>query len=103
MSPDNVVPLLVLDSNQCHMMTLVVETTQQLGLEVKHIPVDVGIKKALKMLVFKDLEDWMLDSSINVSVVKPPTKQLIDGWVIKAFYTISVDTVQHSWRHKVYS
>ena len=75
---ENVVPLPVLDSYQCDMMTSVVETIQQLGVEVEHIPggctslcqpVDVGINKAMKMLVHNDWEDWMLDSGINVLVV----------------------------------
>ena len=45
----------------------------------------------------------MLESGINISVAKPPTQQLIVEWVIKEFDSISVDTVQHSWRHGVYS
>jgi hypothetical protein len=39
MAPDKVVPLLVLDSYQCHMMALVVQMIQELGVEVKNIPV----------------------------------------------------------------
>jgi hypothetical protein len=35
---DDVVPLLVLNSYQCHMMALVVQMIQELGVEVKHIP-----------------------------------------------------------------
>ena len=55
---------------------------QQFGGEVEHIsggctslyqPVDAGINKALKTLVCKDWEDWMLVSGIKVSVVNPPT------------------------------
>jgi hypothetical protein len=38
MAPDNIVPLLVLDSYQCHMMASVVQRIQELGVEVKHIP-----------------------------------------------------------------
>ena len=111
-APENVAPLLVLDPFRWHMMTLVVKNIQQLGVEVEQIPdgctslsqlVDIGITKASKMLVCKDWEDWMLDSGINVSVVESPTRQLIVEWVIKAFDTIPMDTVQHSWRHGVYS
>ena len=100
MAPKNVVPLLVLDSYQCHTMTSAIEAIQKLHVEVEHIPdgctsfcqpVDIGINKALKMLVYKHWEDWILDSGINESVVKPPIQQLIVGWVCKAFDTISVD------------
>ena len=81
MAPENVVPLLVLDSYQCHKTTSVVEAIQQLDVEVEHIPggcllfasLFIEINKALKMLVHKDWEDWMLDSGINVLVVKHPT------------------------------
>ncbi len=38
MALDDVIPLLILDSYQCHMMILVVQTIQELGVEVKHIP-----------------------------------------------------------------
>ena len=77
-----VVQLLLLNSYWFHMMTSVVESNQQLGVEVEHIPggcislcqpVHVGINKALKTFVCKDWEDWMLESGNNVSVVKPPT------------------------------
>ena len=64
------------------MVTSAVEAIQQLGVEVEQIPggctslcqsVDVGINKALKMIVCINWEDWTLDSGINISVVKPPT------------------------------
>jgi hypothetical protein len=37
-APDDVIPLLILDSYQCHMMGLVVQKIQELGVEVTHIP-----------------------------------------------------------------
>ncbi len=37
-APDGVVPVLVLDSYRCHMMTSVVQKIQELGEEVMHIP-----------------------------------------------------------------
>ena len=78
MAPESDVLLLVLDSYRRHMMMLLVEAIQQLGVEVEHIlggctsfcqPMDVRINKAFKALVHKDWEDWMVDSDINVSVV----------------------------------
>ena len=54
---DDVVPLLVLNSYQCHMMASVVKMIQELGVEVKHIPggcsplcqpVNVGFNKPFK-------------------------------------------------------
>ena len=37
-APENVIPLLVFDCYQCHMMLSVVSSIQQLGIEVEHIP-----------------------------------------------------------------
>jgi hypothetical protein len=37
-APEDIIPLLILDSYQCHMMASVVYKTQDLDVEVKHIP-----------------------------------------------------------------
>jgi hypothetical protein len=56
-APDGVRPIFFLDSYRCHMMALIVQRFQELGVEVQHIPggctgvcqlVDVGIGKPLK-------------------------------------------------------
>ena len=61
-APDNVVPLLFLDSYHCHMMNLVVNAIQDLGVEVKHVPgactslcqpADIGINKPFKAFLHK--------------------------------------------------
>ncbi len=61
-APDDIVPLLILDSYQCHMMASVVYKIQELGVKVKHIPggctslcqrVDVGFNKPFKSRVRK--------------------------------------------------
>ena len=41
-APENMVPLLFLDSYSCHMMNLVVNVIQDLGVEVEHIPLGGG-------------------------------------------------------------
>ncbi len=57
MAPEDIIPLLILDSYQCHMMASVVYKIQELGVEVKHIPggctslcqpVDIGFNKPFK-------------------------------------------------------
>jgi hypothetical protein len=56
-APYHVIPILILDMYRCHMMALVVQMIQELGVEVKHIPggctslcqpVDVGFNKPFK-------------------------------------------------------
>ncbi len=51
-TPEDIIPILILDSYRCHMMASVVQKIQELGVDVKHIPggctslcqpIDVGI------------------------------------------------------------
>ena len=35
---EHVIPIVILNMYQCHMMALVVKMIQELGVEVKHIP-----------------------------------------------------------------
>ena len=37
-APEDVVPILFLDSYHCHMMNSVVNAIQELGVQVEHIP-----------------------------------------------------------------
>jgi len=37
-TPEDIIPILILDSYRCHMMASVVQKIQELGVEVKHIP-----------------------------------------------------------------
>jgi hypothetical protein len=59
-APDDIAPLLVLDSYQCHMMVSAMHRIQELGVKVKHIlgrctslcqPINVSFNKLFK--------DWM--------------------------------------------
>ena len=72
-APDDVVPILFLDSYHCHMMNSVVNAIQDLGVEVEHIPggctslcqlVDIGINKPFKAFLCKGWEKWMIDEGI---------------------------------------
>jgi hypothetical protein len=81
-APDDVVPLLVLDSYQCHMTALVVQMIQELGVEVKHIPggctslcqpVDIGFNTPFKDCMRKQWTSWMMSKSI----VHGTTSQLV--------------------------
>ena len=81
-APENVIPLLVLDSYPCHMMALIIVSIQQLFIKVEHIPgghisicqhVDIGIIRSMKAKISIDLNDWMLGSGISVFTTRPPT------------------------------
>ena len=56
-APEDLVPILFLDSYRCHIMASVVNEIQTLGMEVEHIaggctylcqPVDIGMNKPYK-------------------------------------------------------
>ncbi len=61
-APEDIIPLLILDSYQCHMMASVVYKIQELGVKVKHIPgrctslcqpFDVGFHKPFESRIQK--------------------------------------------------
>ena len=65
-APVGIVPVLYLDSYQCHLRDSVVSKVQVLGLEVKHIPggctglgqpLDVGYNKPLKNKIRQKWEE----------------------------------------------
>ena len=85
-APQNVVPVLFLDSYHCHMMNSAVNVIQDLGVEVEHIPgsctslcqpVDIGINKPFKAFLRKASEKWMIDEEIRYGMTSPPTRELM--------------------------
>ena len=85
-APQNMVPLLFLDSYHCHMMNSVVNVIQDLGVEVEHIPggctslcqpVDIHINKPFKAFLHKAWEKWMIDKGLRCGMTSPPTSELI--------------------------
>ena len=72
-APENLIPVLFLDSYHCHMMNSVVNVIQDL-VEGEHIlggctslcqPVDIGINKPFKAFLHKAWEKWMIDEGIR--------------------------------------
>jgi hypothetical protein len=82
--PGNV-PLLIQDMYRVHMMGMVVNQVQSLGIEAIHIPpgctylcqpVDIGIIKMIKSGMQGKWEDWMLegDGIVNGTAEEPSWK-----------------------------
>jgi hypothetical protein len=64
-APNNLVPLLVLNSYQCHMIVSVVQRINQLSVKVKHIP--RGCTSLCQPINFgfnKPFNDWIHKSWI---------------------------------------
>jgi hypothetical protein len=92
-APEEIIPLLILDSYQCHMMASVIHKIQELGVEVKHIPggctslcqpVDDGFNKPFKSRVQKMWIKWLIDEEINQSTTSLLTRRNIAIWVDEA-------------------
>jgi transposase len=112
LAPFGVVPILFLDSYRCHMMQSVVGAIEKLGVEVEHIPggctylcqpVDVGYNKPLKGNIRRQWIQWMIEEGVVHGTTRPPTRELIAGWVEAATDGISAQIIRNSWRHGVYS
>ncbi len=93
MAPEDIIPLLILDSYRCHMMASVVSKIQELGVEVMHIPggctslcqpVDVGFNKPFKSLVRKMWINWMIAEVFQEGTTSLPTRRNVAVWVDKA-------------------
>ena len=93
-APDHVIPLVILDSYRCHMMSSVVHAIQEMGVEVTHIPggctslcqpVDVGFNKPFKSHIRQDWESWMLFEGLVHGTTSAPTREEVAGWIAKAF------------------
>ena len=65
-APDDMVPILFLESYCCHMMNSVVNAIQDLGVEVTSLCqlVDIGINKPFKAFLHKAWEKWMINEGI---------------------------------------
>jgi hypothetical protein len=82
-APDDIIPLLILNSYQCRMMGSVVQKIQELGVEVKHIPggctslyqpVDIGFNKPFKDCLWKLWISWMISEGIIHGTTSTPTR-----------------------------
>jgi hypothetical protein len=113
MAPDDAVPLLILDSYQCHMMALVVQIIQELGVEVKHIPggctslcqpVDVGFNKPFKDRVRQTWQSWMIAEGIVHGTTSLPTRLDVATWVANAMAEMTREggVIRNRWRKKGY-
>jgi hypothetical protein len=92
-APYDVIPLLILDSYRCHMMGLVVQKIQELGVEVKHIPggctsfrqpIDISFNKPFKDRLWKLWISWMISNGVIHGMTSTPTRLNDATWVHEA-------------------
>lgn len=106
-APDHIIPLLILDSYRCHMMSSVVQCIQELGVEVQHIPggctslcqpVDVGFNKPFKTCIRRTWESWMIFEGMVHGTTSTPTRLEVTGWIANAFRQLKdTEMVKNAW------
>ena len=107
-APADIIPLLVLDSYRCHMMSSVVHRIQAMGVEVVHIPggctslcqpVDVGFNKPFKDRVRQLWTEWMVTEGLVDGTTKAPTRLDVAGWVDTVMAQMSNEPtiVKNAW------
>jgi hypothetical protein len=110
MAPDDIVPLLVLDS---YMMALVVQMIQELGVEVKHIsegctplcqPVNVGFNKPFKDHMRRQWTLWMMSEGIVHGTTSQPVWLDVAKWVDNVMGEMrrEVKIIKNAWKKMGY-
>jgi hypothetical protein len=114
-APEEIVPVLFLDSYRAHMMASVVERIQALGIDVFHIPggctglcqpVDVGFNKPFKTLMCKQWDEWMMSKWEQITAADntpKPTRRIVSEWVLAAYDEFSPHVIRNSWTKKGYA
>ena len=106
-TPEGIVPILLLDSYRCHLMTSVVDLNQQAGVEVEFIPggltglcqpLDIGVNKPLKNRVYRKWEEYMLSVGLDQVKTKPPTRLTMVEWAVSSLNSISEQIIKNAWR-----
>jgi hypothetical protein len=112
-APDHVFPVLILDMYQCHMMASVVQMTQELGVEVQHIPggctslcqpVDVGFNKPFKSRLQRQWINWMINEGVVHGTTSPPSRLDMAKWVHAAMLEMKGEggIMQNAWKRHGY-
>jgi hypothetical protein len=112
-APENIFPLLILDSYQCHMMASVVKRIEELGVEVRHIPggctslcqpVDVGFNKPFKDRIRRQWLAWMISEGIIHGTTSPPTRRDVAGWVERSMAEMkdNATIISNAWKKSGY-
>ena len=112
-APDGIIPLLILDSYRCHMMSSVVHRIQEMGVEVLHIPggctslcqpVDVGFNKPFKDRIRRLWITWMIAEGLTAGTTTAPTRERVAGWIDEVLTEMKSETtiVKNAWMKSGY-
>ncbi len=94
-APDDVIPVLLLDSYCCHIMASIVNRITTLGVEVIHIPggctglvqpLDVGFNRPLKIHIRQKWQARMIETVKATETVEPPERADVSAWIADTFW-----------------
>jgi hypothetical protein len=97
LAPPTIVPLILLDLYQCHIMALVVNVIQDLGCQVVHIPggctklvqpLEVGYNKPFKTHICVCWEEHMINNMHRNESILMPSCLDVSAWVTEAYWDL---------------
>ena len=107
-APEDVVPVLLLDSYRCHIMASVVNKITKLGVEVIHIPggctglvqpLDVGYNRPFKVRIRKKWQEWMMESVRVSRAISAPDREDVSTWIAESFWELNdkPNIIKNAW------
>ncbi len=105
--PLGIIPLILLDLYQCHIMALVINVIQYLGCKVVHIPggctglvqpLDVGYNKPLKTSICACWEEDMINEMRMNGSISMLLHLDVSAWVAEAYWDLeNSPIVEYAW------
>ena len=105
-APKGIIPAIFLDMFSVHMMVLVVNAIQALGVQVKFIPgsctglcqlVNIGYNKAFKAKMHIQFNKWLMAQDPNKAICRAMRHEL-SQWIIAAQANVSGVTIRNAWK-----
>jgi hypothetical protein len=108
--PPGILPVILLDAYQCHMMQLVVSVIAALGVEAIYIPggcmglcqpLEVGINKSFKHCCHLLWEDWMMNMIGTNGETREATCKEVSAWTAEVFWDMMGKKLLKNARQKM--
>lgn len=108
-APNNIHPLILLDSYQCHSTQRVTDTIHDLGVDCIHIPggctalcqpVDVGINAPFKVRLQHKWEEYLVENRAPVEIrghIPSPSRETFAAWIVECLNDFDEYIVMNAW------
>jgi hypothetical protein len=108
-----IIPVILLDSYRCHIMSLVVNVIQDLGCKVIHIPggctrlvqpLDIGYDKLFKTRICAAWEEYMINDMCKNGTIALPSREEVSHWILEAYWALEGSPIiKNGWLKTGYS